>query len=442
MQSGSFKKTYCGHVWRHQYVHMSGNVRLCCITKENISNNNGQQFHVQNDSLEDIWNSDYVKQARLKMINGEPLEQCTRCYEHEKRGIMSYRDQGLENGTREKNIARTNADGSLNYMPSSMELHFGNMCNLKCKMCGQNYSNQIGKELLEIGETDKEFLSWVYKQSGNVNIWTDNLSIEYDWFKNIETKNKLIKFVSDYTTDLNIIGGEPTVIPEFYELLEYCDKHNTLKDKTLLITTNVTNVNPKMTKWLPKLKEWTVWASIDGLGSRTEYIRYPSNFDKIIENLNFYKKLIKEHSNGRITFCPAIQLLNIDQLDEILKWFIDFADGDFVGDGGKDTFSVAWTAQVWYPKICNYDIAPTNYKNKVADKLSKSIDFFKKYELIKGFYENQIKNLRQEHLSAQEKKSLQQSFIRYNDTQDKHRNKTNWRQLLPYLEETLLDSLK
>ena len=56
--------------------------------------------------------------------------------------------------------------------------------------------------------------------------------------------------------------------------------------------------------------------------------------------------------------------------------------------------------------------------------------------------ENQIKNLRQEHLSTQEKKSLQQSFIRYNDTQDKHRNKTNWRQLLPYLEETLLDSLK
>ena len=120
------------------------------------------------------------------------------------------------------------------------------------------------------------------------------------------------------------------------------------------------------------------------------YKYYPSSFNKVVENLNFYTKLLKEHGNGKITFSPAIQLLNIDQLDDMIKWFIDFADGDFAGDNGRDLFDISWLCQVWYPTICNYDIAPTDYKNYVADKLSKSIDDFKQYNQITHFYKNQI----------------------------------------------------
>ena len=435
MQSLDPKKTYCRYAWRHQYIHMSGSFRLCCITKDNLLNDKGHRFNVNHDSLEKVWRSNRMNEVRRKMMTGEPLQECTRCYEHEARGFKSFRDQE----GREEYIALTKPDGSVDSMPSTMELHYGNMCNLKCKMCGQNYSNQIGKELLEIGKTDKDFLSWVYKQSGNVNIWTNNLSVEYKWFKNNKTKNKLMKYVSDHIQRLTVIGGEPTIIPEFYELLDYCYKQNTLKDKTIILTTNLTNVNPKMTSWLPKLKSWVVFGSIDGLNARQEYIRYPSSFNKVVENLNFYTKLLKEHGNGKITFSPAIQLLNIDQLDDMIKWFINFADGDFVGQNGKNVFDISWLCQVWYPTICNYDIAPIDYKNYVADKLSKSIDDFKQYNQITHFYKNQIENLRLDPLPKDKKKDYQSSFIRYNDTQDKHRGKTTWRQLLPRLEKALIN---
>ena len=115
-------------------------------------------------------------------------------------------------------------------------------------------------------------------------------------------------------------------------------------------------------------------------------------------------------------------------------WFINFADGDFNGQDGRDLFDISWLCQVWYPTICNYDIAPTDYKNYVADKLSKSIDDFKQYNQITHFYKNQIENLRLDPLPKDKKKDYQLSFIRYNDTQDKHRGKTTWRQLLPRLE--------
>ena len=151
--------------------------------------------------------------------------------------------------------------------------------------------------------------------------------------------------------------------------------------------------------------------------------------------MNFYKNLLGD--NGTITLSPAIQLLNIHQLDDMLKWFIDFSDGAW-----EDTISISWMAQVWYPRICNYDTAPREYRLMVADKLEKSIDYFAKYDSISPFYNKQIENLRTDQLDKDMEIDLQKSFIRYNDTQDKHRGRTTWRTLLPDLEETLTKSIK
>jgi len=422
--------TYCAKLWNHQYIHMSGSFRYCCATMHNITDKNNNRLHINNNSLEKAWNSDDVKQTRLKMINGEDISACVKCVDQESRGYKSMR----ETQDMEKNFALTKDDGTVDIMPTTMELHFGNLCNLKCKMCGQQYSNQIGKELLEIGKNDKDFLNWVYKESGNVNIWTNNLSVEYKWFQNTKIKNKLFEYISQNINSLVVIGGEPTVIPEFWELFEYLEQKDTLKNLSVTLTTNLTNVNPKLTKWLPKLKQWTVWASVDGLGERTEYIRYPSNFKKVCENLEFYKNLLG--TNGDITLSPAIQLLNIDQLDDIIKWWLEFSDNKL----GKQ-FNISWLAQVHYPTICNYDILPKEYKDKIADELEKSSEQFKNFSSITQYYNNQITNLRYNNMSDEKKIHFQKSFIRYNDRQDQFRKGKTWRELLPDLEQALTDSI-
>lgn len=411
---------------------MSGSFRFCCATNDNIHDKKDNRFHINNTSLENVWNSDKVKETRLKMMRGEQIPECIKCVEQETRGYKSMR----ETGAMEENFNATRQDGHVYKMPNTMELHYGNVCNLKCRMCGQNYSNQIGKELLEIGETDRDFIKWVMKESGNVNNWTNNLSVEYAWFRNIKTKNKLNKFISNNIDSLTVIGGEPTIIPEFYELFQYCEDQGTLADKHFTIVTNLTNTNPKMTQWLPKLKSWTIWASVDGIGDRTEYIRYPSNFEKVQENLLFYRDLI-DKGNGSITLSPAIQLLNIDQLDDLLKWYIDLS-----GDLFEKQMDVSWMAQVWYPRICNYDIAPADYRQKVAEKLETSRHHFIKYQSVINYYDSQIKNLRTDVLDAGTRTHLQKAFVRYNDRLDQHRGRSTWRQLLPDLEKALTESLK
>ncbi len=102
----------------------------------------------------------------------------------------------------------------------------------------------------------------------------------------------------------------------------------------------------------------------------------------------------------------------------------------------------SFLAQVWYPRICNYDTAPKQYRLKVADKLEKSVEYFKKYGRRFSFYYNkQIENLRKDILDKDMEIHLQKAFIRYNDTQDKHRKGKTWRELLPDLEQALTDSI-
>ena len=224
-----------------------------------------------------------------------------------------------------------------------------------------------------------------------------------------------------------VIGGEPTLIPEFYQLFEYCDSQGTLGSKSVTLVTNLTNTNPKLTTWLPKLGNWTIWASVDGVNERTEYIRYPSQWNKVLEGLEFYRSLLGK--NGNITLSPAVQLLNIDQLDDIIKWWLNWCGGEL-----NKQYGFTWLATVWYPLICNPSIAPREWRMTVADKLAKY-----KFD---DQYDSLITNLREDKHTEQQYKDFQRSFIRYNDKQDQFREVPHtWRQLLPALETALTKSL-
>lgn len=416
---------FCDKPFDHNYIHTNGKMRLCCISTENITQDNDyNQFDMNNNSISEYWNSKRMRQIRLDMIAGKEIRDCQRCYKQEQAGIASLRSKKTIN----RSIKNTLPDGTFLNQANTMQLHMGNICNLKCKMCSQMYSHMAGLELLEMGDADPNFLLWVKEQGAVVNNWTNELGKKEQWFKNTKVKQQMFEHISCNIKHLEIIGGEPTLIPEFYELFEYCDSQGTLRDKTVSIVTNLTCTNPRMTNWLPKTKQWNISASVDGVGERNEYIRYPSQWDTIIKNLNFYKELVQGTKNS-ITLTPAIQLLNIDQFDEIIKWWMEFS-----GTNLNNNFKLNWLT-VWYPLICNFNVAPIDWKLKVADKLDKL-----KYN--DTFYQAQIKNLRTETVIEQEREYALKAFVKYNDSQDKFRNvKHTWRELLPELEKSIIDEL-
>jgi hypothetical protein len=396
------------------------------MNPNNITKDDGYyHFNMTRDKITESWNSQYMKEMRLKLIKGEKHSNCQRCYMQEDLGHASMRDTG----DMETLIQNTSEDGSYDVQPHNLELHFGNLCNLSCKMCSQNYSTMIGKELIKMGEQDPDFLKWVKKESGVVNNWTGQLDVTYDWFKDEKIKLEVFEHVSKNITGLQIIGGEPTVIKEFWELLEYLDNKNTLGEKNLLVSTNLTNINLKLTRWLGRTKSWVVAASVDGIGDRNRYIRYPSDWDTIVRNIKFYTEIKKKTKKGQISFGPAIQLLNIDQIVELCQFFEDVSP-DNHGISG-------YYSHVKYPVICDYDIAPPEYKSKVADKLEKQIKV-----LSNPSYVNEISThitaLRTEVFSKEQRETFLRMFVKFNDFQDKFRKNTKtWRELLPDLESAI-----
>ena len=413
-------KVFCDKPFNHNYIHTNGKMRLCCTTIQDLPTDNKYNlFDANKHTVKDYWNSNRMKEIRRKMIAGEKIRDCERCYRQEEQGAESLRSTfGMDDF-----IKKTTADGFYQESADTMQIQFGNICNLKCKMCSQMYSHMHGMETRDIGKDDPEWLHWVKEQGANVNNWTNELGVKQEWYKNKIVKDNMFEHISRNIRWLVVIGGEPTLIPEFYELFDYCDKQGTLGDKIVTIVTNLTNTNPRLTNWLPKLKAWTIWASVDGVGERTEYIRYPSRWDKVLESLEFYRNIMGD--NGNITLSPAIQLLNIDQLDDIIKWWLDWCGGEL-----NNRYGFTWLATVWYPLICNPSMAPREWRLKVADKLSE-YKFDQKYQNI-------INELRRDQHTPEKYQELQTAFIKYNDRQDQFRNvKKTWRELLPELEKSI-----
>lgn len=423
-------KTFCSYPWRHQYVHTTGHQKICCMSEDNITKEDGyKQYNMHTDKVLDSWNSTYMKNIRLKMIAGEDIVNCKKCVVAESQGLQSMRTTEHK----DKWIQSTNTDGTLDYNPTDLELHFGNTCNLHCKMCSQQFSHMIGKELLKMGQQDPDFLKWVKKESGVLNNWTGELDIQYDWYKNKKIKQSVFEHVNSNVDNLVVIGGEPTIIKEFYELLEFCNDRKTLGDKKLMITTNMTNTSKNLSTWLGQVKNFTIHASIDGLEDRNKYIRFPCNWQSILKSLDFYKDIMHKHSKGGFSFAPAIQLLNIDQLLDLSKFFID--------NFSTKHCRIAWVSQVRFPIICDYDILPSSYKHKVADDIEKNKKIINDPLTIEHLLQH-AKDLRKESYTNEQKQSYQKMFMQYNDHQDKFRSTTSWRKLMPHLESALTNSTR
>ena len=72
--------------WIHMHPWPNGKTMLCCDSpwEEHIGD-------LRENSLQEVWNSDKMKEVRLKMLEGKKCKQCVRCYEKEDKGHDSLR---------------------------------------------------------------------------------------------------------------------------------------------------------------------------------------------------------------------------------------------------------------------------------------------------------------------------------------------------------------
>ena len=124
-----------------------GTARPCCLAHEEIKDDNGEPFSLRKTTLETIYKSNYMVDLRQQFRRGEQPATCNRCWEEEAAGRDSKR---IYSKIRLKELyAQVDWDNDKPDQLWFIDLKLGNICNLKCRICGSWSSSKWANEEMD-----------------------------------------------------------------------------------------------------------------------------------------------------------------------------------------------------------------------------------------------------------------------------------------------------
>jgi MoaA/NifB/PqqE/SkfB family radical SAM enzyme len=365
--------TFCPLPWIHIATRPNGDVRVCCtanasgageddIKDAGLVKQNGQVMNLQTHSIAEVWNSNYMKTVRLQMLEGKVPPSCTKCFEEESKGIVSKRqwESAVWNERLDMTtiIDATGEDGSLPVDIPYFDLRLGNLCQLKCIMCSPHDSSSWIKE-------------WKlqYPKYKTIELKQDqqwDSDFDYTWYKKGS-------FLSDMQSqaynirELYFAGGEPLLIPEHYKILEFMVEAGAARNCILRYNSNGLELPEKLFELWKHFKEVKFNFSVDAVGERNDYIRYPSKWADVVANL---ERLDDTPSNITVNIACAVQLLNVLTIPELVNWkeSKNFKKINLPPYGA----GLIGTHLVYLPSYLNVRVLPKHLKDKVA----KNVEYF------------------------------------------------------------------
>lgn len=376
---------FCPLPWNHIASHPAGYVTLCCeadhtglqsasydITDPTIFDGQPSFYNLKYHHLNDVMNSDSFKKVRLQMLAGEEPKPCAGCYRKEEKGITSKRMRETKNFlvmTEELARTTTQADGSITPHIEFVELRLGNICNLRCVTCNPLSSSQWRSDYLKLAEKF-DFLKDKYQlmDKGRFTTWpigyADSNVFELDWPESAVFWDDLITLSKDLKV-IYINGGEPTLIKKHWEYLADLVKRDLASNIELNYSINMTTLpSYAFTLW-KHFKKVRVSCSIDAVGNKNTYIRYPTNWDTVNEN---FKKL--HASTVEVSITQTVSALNYDSLDEFAEFFKGaYIHYNFVTD----------------PVYYSPDIIPQEYRAALLKRYESTLPGYLQVQLVKAY---------------------------------------------------------
>lgn len=264
------------------------------------------------------WQSDIMERIRKDMLDHNITDEikhlCQKCIQHEERGITSRRQQKLD-----KYIVLKPID--------TIEIKFfGNLCNLKCKMCSGIYSSSIAAEEKKLGKWEDETVYNGFDKADKEKFYSD--------MEEIIPYAKLIKFT----------GGEPTMNKGIVEFIQWIVDKGYSKHLVLKIITNGTKRNETLLELSKKFKKFIVAISVDGTWDIDEYQRVGTVFEDVIENIKMYKM------RAETVIYSVITALNVGNVPDLAA----FASA--VG------LQIDLSSIVLYPNHMQIEVLPVSYR--------------------------------------------------------------------------------
>ncbi len=314
--------SFCAVPFVSIMVNTDTTVRYCCMVKgslNKIKKTDGTAFTCQDNFIQDAWNSQDLKEIRLNMIRGNKIEGCSVCYLQEESGRISNRQHANNEwsyrlGSQQLLNLIEQAESNNGLLEDDLvylDLRLGNLCNLKCRMCNPWNSSQIAKEHIRLNETDHEYAEVWKKTFGRFPI---SVLENQSWFESDILWDQVIALIPSLKK-VYMTGGEPTLIEHNLTFMQNCLDQGR-RDIELFFNTNCTNINKKFLNLIKEFRSVSINASIDGIGFVNEYIRPPSKWSQLSENLD----KLAQMPNVKLGLTPTVQVYNILNLVDILRY--------------------------------------------------------------------------------------------------------------------------
>jgi len=274
--------------WVHTYLSPQTERRMCCASREPAQNfeqyidtaaGTGKYIPV---TLEQHWNSEHMRSVRRRMLAGETLSECEVCNDQllNTDVYRSYFNR-LFGHKYDEVVTTTDATGHTTMQPVSWDYRFSNLCNFKCRTCGDMLSSAWETE-----QRQHDMIDWTNPKN---NWMRPEVKREITRFQDTQIEQEFAQAVEQHRVEeIYWVGGEPLMYEQHWRymkrIIELGDGHRVYAR----YNTNLSRVHYADTNLfsdiLDHIRDWQICASIDGTGAIGEYIRTGLHYTSWLDN--------------------------------------------------------------------------------------------------------------------------------------------------------------
>jgi MoaA/NifB/PqqE/SkfB family radical SAM enzyme len=304
---------FCVLPWVSLETSPIGTVRPCCLADDEILDDFGNKCRLDTHDFDTIRNTYHMRQLREQFILGQQPETCRKCWQEESAGRTSKRMHTLD---RLKHML-TDEPWNTHARPLMfLDLKLGNICNLKCRICGSWSSSTFAtEELQHVADKKKSFHYEMLQQGAwprqNTQFWRE------------------LDLVMPQIRYIEFTGGEPFMIQEHFDLLQKLVDTGQAQQVEIHYNTNGTQYPEQAELIWQHFKTVEIAFSIDDVGARFEYQRKNAVWTQVEQNINRFRAMRNAHNNIQLQVCSTVNVFNVLYLADLAQW-IDQQDFDFV----------------------------------------------------------------------------------------------------------------
>ena len=317
-------KTFCMAPWTHTYLSPQTERRLCCASREPAQSFK-QYIDTGNDAkeykpltLEQHWNSDHMRSVRQRMMAGEELPECQVC-DHKLLNTNVYRSyfNQLFKHKVDEAYDSTDETGATTMPTVSFDYRFNNLCNFKCRMCGDMLSSSWEAESRKEKSWNEDSQPWM----------ASPLREQIKKFQDTQVVEEFTNAVETRTIkEIYWCGGEPLMWEIHWKAMQRIIELGFAKEVYVRYNTNLSRTSLKGIKLfdlLPQFQDWQVCSSLDGTGEVGEYIRDGLDYKQWLENFKEGLAVAKTSREMRLdytlTMPGLLELKNMFDLSQELN---------------------------------------------------------------------------------------------------------------------------